>query len=71
MLVNETNVAIDKGVFGVPSIIIDDNLFWGNDQMEHIELLLDGKDPLNREKLSLHESRARGIDRKAFKEKNT
>ena len=71
LLVNETNVAIDKGVFGVPSIIIDDNLFWGNDQMEHIELLLDGKDPLNREKLSLHESRARGIDRKAFKEKNT
>jgi 2-hydroxychromene-2-carboxylate isomerase len=71
LLVNETNVAIDKGVFGVPSIIIDDNLFWGNDQMEHIELLLAGKDPLNREKLNLHESRPRGIDRKAFKEKNT
>ena len=71
LLVNETKVAIDKGVFGVPSIIIDDNLFWGNDQMEHIELLLAGKDPLNREKLNLHESRPRGIDRKAFKEKNT
>ena len=70
-LINETKVAIDKGVFGVPSIIIDDNLFWGNDQMEHIELLLAGKDPLNREKLNLHESRPRGIDRKAFKEKNT
>ena len=71
LLVNETKVAIDKGVFGVPSIIIDDNLFWGNDQMEHIELLLAGKDPLNREKLNLYESRPRGIDRKAFKEKNT
>ena len=71
LLVNETKVAIDKGVFGVPSIIINDNLFWGNDQMEHIELLLAGKDPLNREKLNLHESRPRGIDRKAFKEKNT
>ena len=71
LLVNETKDAIDRGVFGVPSIIIDDNLFWGNDQMEHIELLLAGKDPLNREKLNLHESRPRGIDRKAFKEKNT
>ena len=67
LLVNETKVAIDMGIFGVPSIIIDDNLFWGNDQMEHIELLLDGKDPLNREKLNLHESRPRGIDRKVFK----
>ena len=70
-LINETKVAIDMGIFGVPSIIIDDNLFWGNDQMEHIELLLDGKDPLNREKLNLHESRPRGIDRKAFKKTHT
>ena len=70
-LINETKVAIDMGVFGVPSIIIDDNLFWGNDQMEHIELLLAGKDPLNRKKLNLHESRPRGIDRKAFKKTHT
>ena len=48
LLINETNSAIDIGVFGVPSIIIDDNLFWGNDQIEHIELLLAGKDPLDR-----------------------
>ena len=70
-LVNETKAAIDMGVFGVPSIIIDDNLFWGNDQMEHIELLLAGKDPLNRKKLNLHQSRRRGIDRKAFKKTHT
>ena len=67
LLVNETNMAIEKGVFGVPSIIIDDNLFWGNDQMEHIELFLDGKDPLDREMLKLHEERPRAIDRKTFK----
>ena len=71
LLFNETNDAIDMGIFGVPSIIIDDNLFWGNDQMEHIALLLAGKDPLNREKLNLHESRSRGIDRKAFKKTHT
>ena len=66
LLINETNNAIQKGVFGVPTIIIDDNLFWGNDQMDHIELLLDGKDPLDRERLN-DQQRPRAIDRKAFK----
>ena len=59
-------MAIEKGVFGVPTIIIGDNLFWGNDQMEHIELLLSGNDPLDREKLNAQVERPRGIDRKAF-----
>ena len=62
-------MAIESGVFGVPTIIIDDNLFWGNDQMDHIELLLDGKDPLDRVKLKEQE-RPRAIDRKSFKELN-
>jgi 2-hydroxychromene-2-carboxylate isomerase len=66
LLIDETTYAIEKGVFGVPTIIIDDNLFWGNDQMDHIELLLDGKDPLDRERLNDQE-RPRAIDRKAFK----
>ena len=65
LLINETTKAIEKGVFGVPTIIVDDNLFWGNDQMDHIELLLDGKDPLDRERLNDQE-RPRAIDRKAF-----
>jgi|TARA_B100001094_G_scaffold202560_1_gene196452 2-hydroxychromene-2-carboxylate isomerase len=69
LLINETNNAIEKGVFGVPTIIIDDNLFWGNDQMNHIELLLDGKDPLDKAKLN-QEKRPRAIDRKAFKKQN-
>ena len=68
-LINETNNAIEKGVFGVPTIIIDDNLFWGNDQMNHIELLLDGKDPLDKAKLN-QEERPRAIDRKAFKKQD-
>ena len=66
LLINETNKAIEKGVFGVPTLIIDDNLFWGNDQMDHIELFLDGKDPLDRERIS-DSDRPRAIDRKVFK----
>ena len=65
------NSAIEKGIFGVPSIIIDDNLFWGNDQIEYIELLLAGKDPLDKKKLNAHEARSRGIDRKALKKLDT
>ena len=65
LLVDETNMAIDLGVFGVPCMIIDGLLFWGNDQMEHIELVLAGKDPLDKNKLDALE-RPRGIDRKTF-----
>ena len=69
LLINETSHAIEKGDFGVPTIIIDDSLFWGNDQMDHIELLLDGKDPLDRERLNDQE-RPRAIDRKAFRKQD-
>jgi len=67
-LVNETNMAIEKGVFGVPTVIVDGNLFWGNDQMGHLELLLSGQDPLDRDKLTALQNRPRAIDRKAFQE---
>ena len=67
LLIEETNTAIEKGVFGVPSFIINDNLFWGNDQMEHIELLLAGKDPLDKEKLNVYLNRPRAIDREIIK----
>ncbi len=70
LLINETHSAIKLGVFGVPTIIINKNLFWGNDQMEHIELLLKGKDPLDLKKLNVHINKPRGIDRKLFGKKN-
>ena len=66
ILVNETSNAIEKGIFGVPTIIVDDKLFWGSDQMDHIELLLNGKDPLDCQKLD-NQERPRAIDRTAFK----
>ena len=67
LLIEETNMAIENGVFGVPSFIIDDNLFWGNDQMEHIELLLAGNDPLDKKKLNIYLNRPRAIDREIIK----
>ncbi len=42
----ETNEALDRGVFGVPTYCVGDELFWGFDALDLLELYLTGKDPL-------------------------
>jgi len=44
----KTNVdaALARGVFGVPTMLIDDQLFWGYDDFRFLELYLRGEDPL-------------------------
>lgn len=44
--------AIASGVFGVPSMVVGDELFWGNDAFEDVLNYLSGSDPLDRAKLS-------------------
>jgi len=46
-----TDDAIAAGVFGVPTMIVDGELFWGFDDFRHLELFLAGEDPLDREAL--------------------
>jgi 2-hydroxychromene-2-carboxylate isomerase len=41
-----TDAAIAAGVFGVPTVIGDDELFWGCDSFGHLERFLDGNDPI-------------------------
>jgi 2-hydroxychromene-2-carboxylate isomerase len=36
------------GVFGVPSLIVDGELFWGFDDLRFFELRLAGQVPLDR-----------------------
>lgn len=36
-LIDETDGALKRGVFGAPSFIIDGELYWGKDRMEFIE----------------------------------
>ncbi|MDX2166125.1 MAG: 2-hydroxychromene-2-carboxylate isomerase [Deltaproteobacteria bacterium] len=43
----QTDDAIADGVFGVPSMIVDGELFWGFDDLRFVELRLAGKDPLD------------------------
>jgi 2-hydroxychromene-2-carboxylate isomerase len=41
-----TDEAIAHGVFGVPTMLVDDELFWGVDSFGHLERYLRGEDPL-------------------------
>ena len=36
-LIDSTNKAIERDVFGVPSIIIEDQLYWGKDRMDFVK----------------------------------
>ena len=42
--------AISKGVFGVPTFIVDEELFWGNDSIKYLEMYLKNEDPLDHKK---------------------
>jgi 2-hydroxychromene-2-carboxylate isomerase len=42
----QTTRAIEAGAFGVPSMVVGEELFWGFDDLPHLELYLRGEDPL-------------------------
>ena len=44
----ETDDAISRGVFGVPTMIVGDELFWGYDDFPYLEMYLAGRDPLDK-----------------------
>ncbi len=42
--------ALETGVFGVPSMLVRGELFWGYDDLEQMEAFLSGTDPLGPDK---------------------
>ena len=44
---SQTDEAISRGVFGVPSMEVGEELFWGYDDFPYLELFLAGKDPID------------------------
>lgn len=44
----QTEAAIEAGVFGVPTVVVDGELFWGNDALSDVERFLRGEDPIDR-----------------------
>ncbi|MBX7147505.1 2-hydroxychromene-2-carboxylate isomerase [bacterium] len=63
-LKENTDKAINQNVFGVPSFVVDDEVFWGNDRLEHLELYLQGKLDIDRKLFQEMMNRPRGADRK-------
>ncbi len=47
----QTDAAVARGVFGVPSFEVDGELFWGYDDLPYLERFLAGQDPLDPEQL--------------------
>ena len=45
-------MAIAKGVFGIPSILLDDEVFFGFDDFYFLQNVLKGEDPLDEQVLS-------------------
>ena len=43
----DTEAAVAQGVFGVPTMIVDNELFWGYDDFPFLDAFLAGKDPLD------------------------
>ena len=43
---SETEAAIARGVFGVPTFAVGADLFWGSDQLAYVKRALDGRDPV-------------------------
>lgn len=44
--------ALEQGVFGVPTMILNGELFWGRDQFVYIEALLNGENVLSQSEIN-------------------
>jgi 2-hydroxychromene-2-carboxylate isomerase len=42
----QTEEALAAGAFGVPTMLVGDELFWGVDSLPHLERFLEGRDPV-------------------------
>lgn len=50
-LKQQTAEAVARGAFGIPTMLIDDELFFGYDDFVYIDLFLKGEDPLDKDRL--------------------
>ena len=60
----QTESALAAGIFGVPSMRVDDEIFWGYDDFPHLELYLQGRDPLPRATLAAWEAVQPSVNRR-------
>jgi 2-hydroxychromene-2-carboxylate isomerase len=58
-----TDAAVGLGVFGVPTFVCDNELFWGHDRMAHLAERLAGRVPPARELVGDLLDRPKGVER--------
>jgi 2-hydroxychromene-2-carboxylate isomerase len=59
----QTDRAIEAGVFGVPSFVVNGEIFWGNDRLHLLKEYLQGRLPTDKAKVDEILSRPRQADR--------
>lgn len=64
-LKKNTDAAIAKGVFGVPTFMVDKELFWGSDRIQFLEDYLNGQLKVDQTKIEKILKRPRAVDRKS------
>ena len=60
----QTDEALAAGVFGVPTVIADGELFWGVDSLEALDTFLGGDDPVRPELVAQWASLPASVQRK-------
>ena len=61
---NTTESAVSMGIFGVPSFVIDNELFWGHDRIDSIDEYIIGKNNVDYTLLESYLKHPRTADRK-------
>jgi 2-hydroxychromene-2-carboxylate isomerase len=64
-LIGATRDAIERGIFGVPTVEVDGERFWGADALPSLEAFLRGEDPITPEMVARHATIPVGAVRKA------
>lgn len=64
-----TAAAIAQGVFGVPTFVLDDEIFWGHDRMAHLASRIAGRLPNVTAAAEAILARPRGADRPGVAER--
>jgi hypothetical protein len=59
----QTEGAIQAGVFGVPSFVVDGEIFWGNDRLHFLKAYLQGSLPTEKAEIEEILARPRAADR--------
>jgi 2-hydroxychromene-2-carboxylate isomerase len=67
LLRHQTDEVAASGVFGVPTMQVEGELFWGYDDFPHLELFLAGKDPLDLERWAEWSKTQASSNRRAYR----